>query len=614
MPKLQANPCPKCQKPLELSSEMRAGKETLQIFECGHAFVKGKIEINPNTLKFNALDLTGHVAREYQREGVEFLLKSLENGTGSLLADQMRLGKTPQALLTARNYDEWPILILVRASNVYQWVRETKKWCNNLPAGVWVIEGTKSFIPPGFSVYIISMDTFGRRGTCKLCKHQYHEEECGRKNCNCRICESNSDAMSDKLLEFGFKLCIVDEAHSMKNSDAQRTRALTSFLKNIERSTLTETIPFACSNCKNTWDETIEIKINTEEETQRVRHSSHCPKCFTQISYSSARSIKVDRQCKLIFLTGTPIKNRADEYFVPLNLLDPAKFPSQAGFRRKYLIENDGSWSRVAPQALDYFKEAIRPIVLRREKEDIYKELPKFNRIFTTITIDDERLKKAYNAVIDEIEGKMFSKESLSYFDSIGEIQRLRQICGLAKVGFVADYAETFVNDSEKAKLAIGYHHHAVRDALWYKLEKFGVCKLDGQDSPQQKDYIAHKYFEKSDKQIILLGEQACKEGIELVYIDYALMTERQWTSTDEEQFEFRFFNPDLGYLKSRGLENKVTTVEYIIAKNTIDQFFGDLVEEKRAIFGETVSNNWSLDQDSGAFRELLERTVAGRL
>lgn len=614
MPKLQANPCPRCQKPLELSSEMSAGKEILQIFKCGHAFAKGKVEINSNTLKFNALDLTGHVAREYQREGVEFLLKSLENGTGSLLADQMRLGKTPQALLTARNYDKWPILILVRASNVYQWVRETKKWCNNLPAGVWVIEGTKSFIPPGFSVYIISMDTFGRRGTCKLCKHQYHEEKCGRKKCDCRVFESASDAMSDKLLEFGFKLCIVDEAHSMKNSDARRTRALTSFLKNIERSTLTETIPFACSNCKNTWDETIEIEINTEEETQRVRHSSHCPKCFTQISYSSARSIKVDRQCKLIFLTGTPIKNRADEYFVPLNLLDPAKFPSQVGFRRKYLMENDGSWSRVAPQALNYFKEAIRPIVLRREKEDIYKELPKFNRIFTTITIDDERLKKAYNAVIDEIEGKMFSKESLSYFDSIGEIQRLRQICGLAKVGFVADYAETFVNDSEKAKLAIGYHHHAVRDALWYKLEKFGVCKLDGQDSPQQKDYIAHKYFEKSDKQIILLGEQACKEGIELVYIDYALMTERQWTSTDEEQFEFRFFNPDLGYLKSRGLENKVTTVEYIIAKNTIDQFFGDLVEEKRAIFGETVSNNWSLDQDSGAFRELLERTVAGRL
>jgi SNF2 family DNA or RNA helicase len=300
---------------------------------------------------------------------------------------------------------------------------------------------------------------------------------------------------------------------------------------------------------------------------------------------------------------------------VTLNLLAPEKFPSQTHFRRRYLMQNgSGSYTRVAPGAADEFKRVIKPLVLRREKEDIYKELPKFNRLFTTITIDEERLKKAYNAVIDEIEGKMFQKSNLSYFDSIGELQKLRQICGLAKVNFVADYAETFVSDSEKAKLAIGYHHHAVRDSLWYKLEKFGVCKLDGQDSPQQKDYIAHKYFEKSDKQIILLGEQACKEGIELVYIDYALMTERQWTSTDEEQFEFRFFNPDLDFLKSRGLENKVTTVEYIIAKNTIDQFFGDLVEEKRAIFGETISNNWSLDQDAGAFRELLDRTVASRL
>lgn len=612
MPRLTSTPCPHCQKPLELKSELTLGKEIIQSFTCGHMFAKGKIELEAETLRFKALDLSGHEARPYQREGIEFLLDNLENHGGGLLGDQMRLGKTPQALLAAANYNKWPILILARSANVYQWVRETKKWCNNLPAGTWVIEGTKSFIPPGFSVYIISMDTFARRGTCKHCKHQFHDEECKKKGCNCRIAQSAGDAMSDRLLEFGFKLCIVDEAHSMKNTDSQRTRGLIAFLKNIERSSLNVEIPFCCSNCKNEWKENVEIQIKHEEETHRVHHSSYCQKCFTQVVYQSARSIKVERNCKVILLTGTAIKNRAEEYFVPLNILAPGHFPSLTSFRRTYLDQESG-WKRVAPGKMDAFKAAIKPFVLRREKEDIYKELPKLNRLFTTITIEEERLKKAYNQVIDEMEHNM-ATGNYSYFSNIGELQRLRQICGLAKVGFVADYAETFVSDSEKAKLAIGYHHHSVRDALRYKLEEFGICKLDGQDSPQQKDYIAHKYFEKSDKQILLLGEQACKEGIELVYIDYALMTERQWTSTDEEQFEFRFFNPDLGYLKSRGLENKVTTIEYIIAKNTIDQFFGELVEEKREIFGETISNNWSIDQDAGSFRELMERTVSSRL
>lgn len=420
--------------------------------------------------------------------------------------------------------------------------------------------------------------------------------------------------MSDQLLEFGFKLVVVDEAHSMKNADSQRSRALVSFLKNIERSSTIQTLPFHCPNCQNQWEETIELKIDSQEETLRVNKTSHCSKCATQVSFSAARHMKVERTCKVLFLTGTPIKNRADEYFVPLNIIAPAKFPSLVGFRRRYLIQDQkGAFSRVAPAQLENFKRTIAPFVLRREKEDIYKELPSLNRIFTVVTVEEERLKKAYNQVLDDIEGNMRGS-SFNFFSNIGELQRLRQICGLAKVGFVADYAETFLEDSEKAKLAIGYHHHSVRDAFWHKLESFGVCKLDGQDSPQQKDYIAHKYFEKSDKQIILLGEQACKEGIELVYIENALVTERQWTSTDEEQFEYRFFNPDLGYLKSRGLEHKVTTVEYVMAKGTIDEFFHDLTEEKRAIFGETIANNWSLDQDATSFKELMERTVASRL
>ena len=86
---------------------------------------------------------------------------------------------------------------------------------------------------------------------------------------------------------------------------------------------------------------------------------------------------------------------------------------------------------------------------------------------------------------------------------------------------------------------------------------------------------------------------------------------EREWSSADEEQFEFRFYNPDPDYLKARGLENKVTNVEYVIAKGTIDEFFYDIVEEKRRIFGETIGTNWSLGDDPTTFKELIERTLA---
>ena len=628
MPKLSL-PCPRCAKPLVLKSETKLGNSTLRSFTCGHAFAVDQLPAyETDSLELQNLAKT-KTLRPYQIEGVEFILKSLSQGAGCVLADQMRLGKTNQALMAALNHPnfkdlDFSVLVQVRAANVWQWVREIRDWCDNLPNAVWVIEGTKNWIPPGFKFYVISMDTFSRQGTCKACKHQFHEDytengtgcsRCTKTGKSCRVCQSAGDAISDQLLEFGFKLCIVDEAHSFKNTDSQRSRALTAFLKNIERSTLVHNFHFTCPMCSEQWDEPVEVQVNQADATKRVSKTSACLKCFAKVSMSAALHLETKRNCGIIMLTGTPIKNRADEYFVPLNLIAPEQFPSQTAFRKTWIAE-DGR--RINPYHLEAFKERIAPFVLRREKEDIYKDLPSMNRIFTVIEVADERLRKAYNQVLDEMEADRLFKDSKShgggFFENIGKLQKLRRICGLAKVNWVADYAETFLYDSDRAKLAIGYHHLDVRDALSYQLTQFGTCKLDGADSPQTKDRIAHKYFRTAPEQVLLLGETACKEGLELVYIENALVTERQWSSAEEEQFEYRFYNPDLEYLKKLGLENKRTQVEYIVAKGTIDQFFYELVEEKRAIFGETIATNWDMTTDSGSFKDLVERTMATRL
>lgn len=592
--------CPICGKTLELESESRLGDEIIKAYKCGHGFSDQILAaMDPNKLIFESID-GKKKARNYQEAGVEFLLGcgdfesyGEKRGQCAILADQMRIGKTPQSLIATKNLIEqarekgesFPVLVLCRAANIYQWIREVWTWIDNKPDAVWLIQGTKSWVPPGFQVYVCSMDTFSRKG------------------------------MSDSLLEFGFKLVIADEAHSFKNTDSQRSQSLTAFLKNIERSTLEQDWDFQCPFCKERWTEKVTINVNTLEADKKTTKTSHCPKCFSVCSQSAATHVKVTRNCSIFLLTGTPIKNRADEYFVPLNLVAPERFPSLQNFRRRWLVQDaKGKFSRVAPYAYDAFMKEIAPYVLRREKEDVYKDIPKLNRIFTPIEISDQRLKDAYNKVLDRIETKLTNEGNFNYFTSIGELQILRQICGMAKVNFTADYVETFLMDSDKQKLAIGVHHHSVRDAMRLQLANFGVYYLDGTHSPSEKDRIAHRYFEKAPEQILVLGMMAAKEGIELVYVDTAIVMEREWSSADEEQFEYRFYNPDLGYLKSRGLENKVTNIEYIIAKGTIDEFFYDLVEEKRSIFGETLSKNWDVTSDSTSFKELMERTVAGRL
>ena len=576
--------CPYCDKVLELMRTETIGNETLEFYKCGHVLVKNLTSLcvpaTVDELDFKSAEGT-KTARDYQKTGIEFIVNSNFN---CVIADQMRLGKTPQSLLALKNSyaERTPCLILVRSANLYQWIREYKIWTDTLPLGIFPIVGSRSFIPPGFSAYIMSMDTF-----------------------------SKGD-MVQKLLDFGFKLVIIDEAHSFKNPDSQRSQALIQFIQKISTKEITKTIHLHCIMCDNEWAEETKIKLELHNPLASGKnyHHSQCSKCGASTSQASEKTefMKEHQRCGIVMLTGTPIKNRADEYFVPLNLLAPHKFPSYESYCRKWLIKDEkNKYSRVNPYLIDRFKEEIKPYVLRREKEDVYTDLPELNRMYTVIEIEEKRLREAYNKVLDKIEADMESKVNYNFFDSIGELMLLRQICGQAKVNWTADYAETILMDSDNSRLAIGIHHHSVRDTLAYKLSNIGCLKLSGEDSAARKDWVMTN-FEKSPERILIINMLAGGVGMDFHYCNNVLILERQWNSADEEQFEFRFYNPD------KSIKSASTNVEYILAKGSIDEFFHDMIEEKRQIFGETISNNWSLQDDSSSFRELMERTIASRL
>lgn len=579
MAKLTSN-CPICSKPLVQVGFSTIGAEILTNYKCGHSFIATKEEKKP--LKLTSV-YGDKKARGYQVAGVDFMVNGAEgneSGFNCIIGDQMRLGKTPQALLAlASDMDNrTPCLIIVRAANIYQWLQEFKEWTTPLPLGIYVINNTKGFIPQGFSAYIVSMDTFSRGD------------------------------LSDRLLTFGFKLCIVDEAHSFKNVESKRSQALIAFLKNINKADITHEVEFNCPLCRFHWVESITIQIDGASDMQRTSRTTHCERCSAVVGQSAAAHVKVSRKCGVIMLTGTAIKNRADEYFVPLNIVAPAVFPSLDQFRRQWLTQDMKSkWSRVHPYKVDSFKQMIAPFVLRREKEDVYTDLPPINRMFTVIEVEDERLKKAYNQVLDKLELEMAENPNLSFAQSIAELTMLRQIAGLAKVPWVADYIETMLMDSDKQKIAIGIHHHGVRDALKRECAQFGCMKLDGQDSAEQKYWIM-KNFEHAAEHVLIVNELAGGVGMDFHYIDNIVCVERQWNGADESQFEFRFYNPD------KSIKNRPTNIEYVLAKGTLDQWWHDMLVEKYGNLGSTIGTNWDVTSDPKSFRQLLEVTVANRL
>lgn len=610
-------PCQYCGKPLELVSSAKFSEtESIDSYKCGHSYIRvGEPSVPVQLQNVNR----NKKARPYQEEGVDFIVNGRgenDGGFNCIIADQMRLGKTPQALLALstafQQGKKKKALILVKGANLWQWMKEYKDWTDSLPLGIFPIVGSKSYIPEGFSTYIMSMDTFSRDGSCKLCKHamQRHDDitgHCSSKGCNCRQAVSAGDAMTDRLLQFGFDIVIVDEAHSFKNTSSRRSQSLIAFLKEINKAETVHTIDFTCPMCKHKWEEKVSIDVSVEKAERTVSKLSACSECGAHVKVSTAVHVKVKRNCSVVMLTGTPVLNRADEYFIPLNIVAPQRFPSLDHFRKRWLVQDSkNKWSRVAPYVLEEFKKVTAPYVLRRTKEDVYEDCPKLNTMFTVIEIEDEKLKKAYNQVLDLLEDNLAHNPNLTYFQSIGELMILRRICGLAKVPFACDYVEEFLTDQPNAKIAIGLHHESVKDALEYPLKRHGIMRFDGKDSIESKGY-KQVAFEKSPEHVLLINMLAGGVGCDFHYVNDVLVLERQWNAQLEEQFNYRFYNPD------RSIKNVPTDVECLIAKGTIDEWFHDHVEETRRVFGETVDSDYNLN-DQSTFKSLLEKTVSHRL
>ena len=601
MPKLTYN-CPLCDKPLRLKEELRFTDSKLFSYECGHVFASEVHKPDASKLDFTSKDGSGKQARHYQETGIEFIIESDFN---AIIADQMRLGKTPTALLALANAykDRTPALIIVKGANLWQWVREYKTWTSILPDGIFpIISGSKSWIPPGFKSYIISMDTFSR------------------------------PAVIEKLKKIPFKLIIVDEAHSFKNSESNRAQALVDFVSFLNTGEINKTLHFTCIRCDNEWVEQAKQKFDKRIGHVALSKSTKCPKCgqycYQQQQHNEnedgkfycinepctcgkcpKKPVEPQKPCGLILLTGTPILNRADEYFVPLNLVAPEKFSSLEQFRHTWLDQDSkGRWSRVKRHYHDSFKETIKPYLLRREKEDVFKELPAINRIYTLIEPDKELYAKQYNVILDRMEGVLAEKANPTYWDMKDELMELRRICGMMKIMWTADYLETCALESSD-KYAIGVHHKSVRDVLNIKLGGEKNCfKLSGENNAENKDWIMRNW-KSSPQQFLIINMLAGGVGMDFHECDNVVILERQWNAEMERQFEFRFYNPDLA------IKNTSLTVEYILLKDTFEQTWYKMLEEKKRNVDPLVYNNFDISKsDFISFNDLAESAVAGRL
>lgn len=95
---------------------------------------EGEAPVHSTVLNKQPSIITGGLLRDYQLEGLNWMIRLQENGINGILADEMGLGKTLQSISILAYLREFkkvdgPHLIMVPKSTLSNWQREFKRFC-----------------------------------------------------------------------------------------------------------------------------------------------------------------------------------------------------------------------------------------------------------------------------------------------------------------------------------------------------------------------------------------------------------------------------------------------------------------------------------------------------
>src|SRR5271157_518357 len=278
-------------------------------------------------------------------------------------------------------------------------------------------------------------------------------------------------------------------------------------------------------------------------------------------------------------LSGTPVENNMSEYFPILNMLRPDKFPEKKRFEMQFVQTywNGYSMKYGGSKSYDKFKKYTEDFIIRRKRADVLPDLPNISRQFLFTELGDE-VSKMYQEEVKQFQefynyGSIGMSNSQKQASILAYLAKMRHLTGIAKIEPVIEYIQDFIDTTDR-KIVVFAHHIDVEQTLIKGLTDLGIktlsiCQVD----PNLRQGIIEQ-FRDGDARVLVAGTLASGEGINLQFCADAIVMEREWNPSKEEQAEARFPRPGQ-------TSDKINAV-YPTAVGTVDEFLSELVEKKR--------------------------------
>lgn len=269
------------------------------------------------------------------------------------------------------------------------------------------------------------------------------------------------------------------------------------------------------------------------------------------------------------FVTGTPVLNRPIELYPALRSLFPlylGKYKNFYDYAYKFCAGYQGTFGFDCTGAsnLELLSRILQPIMLRRMKKEVQKELPEVTYEKIYLDPSDKLIR------LTEDERKNFNAKKL-----LGEISSLRRALGVIKCQAAVHHIKDLLE--EKDKLVIFVWHKDVAQTIAQAFPKEYVL-YTGSESPAQKDTAIRKFRDDKGLKLFIGNLKSAGIGVDgLQYVcDTCIFVEMSYVPGEIRQAVDR--------LSRMGQENPVLA-QFLIAENSVDEdVINSLTEKSRNI------------------------------
>jgi SWI/SNF-related matrix-associated actin-dependent regulator 1 of chromatin subfamily A len=340
----------------------------------------------------------------------------------------------------------------------------------------------------------------------------------------------------------------------------------------------------------------LKIEFLVADEVQHIKNAD------------SSRTANVQKLASLVpyvgFLSGTAVENHAGEFFPILNMIRPDKFPSKSQYERVWVDTyfNGRTMKYGGLKDPAAFYKYTSDFIIRRTRASVLPDLPvcsRENRFSELGGKVEEAYKKEMKQLLDYMNNGCVGETNFKRMQCIlAYMNKMWHLTGIAKVNPITEFLTEFVDTTDR-KIVVFVHHKDVAAALHDKIKDLcGVAVAYGKEGWDRQDEI-DRFKDDPNCRILVASLLASSEGLNLQFCHDCIIGERYWNPSKEQQAESRFIRI--------GQTSDKVSATYFIAVGTIDEFFAELVEKKRAIVDNTLDGKVYDWHESSLIEELAE-------